>query len=69
VWNKIKENIQESIAVSTWSVEDRIVPVGEEDIFRHWNFDLAFQQAPKTPPRKIEATYQAWQPPEKGSTS
>jgi hypothetical protein len=59
VWNKIKENVQESIASSTWSVEDRIFPVGEEHIFRRWNFDLAFQQAHKNPPRKIEIANQA----------
>jgi hypothetical protein len=29
VWNKIKENVKESIASSTWSVEDRVLPMGE----------------------------------------
>lgn len=43
------------------------MPVEEEDIFRCWNLDLAFQQAHKNPTRKTENTNQAWQPPVKGA--
>jgi hypothetical protein len=67
VWNKIKENVQESIASSTWMSEDRILPMEEEDIFRWWNLELAFQQANKSPSRKTENTNQAWKPLKKGT--
>jgi hypothetical protein len=43
VWIIIKENIQESISVNTWSMEDGKVPDKEAEIFMRWNFDLAFQ--------------------------
>jgi hypothetical protein len=39
----------------------------EEDIFRWWNLDLAFQQAQKISFQKTENTNQAWKPPEKGT--
>jgi len=60
MWIIIKENIQESISVNTWSMEDGKVPDKEDEIFMRWNFDLAFQRAPKSSPRKIEATHEEW---------